>query len=69
MVMEHLMLQTIHMKKNSYPKAGPKKGLKMYNADGMALCSGLFTSAILPAPIARAGEKANPEKKRKIHNV
>lgn len=51
------------------PKDGPRKGLRTYNADGIVLCSFLFISAIVPAPIAKAGEKAIPEKNRRMHNV
>jgi hypothetical protein len=55
--------------RGKYPKDGPRNGLKMYKAVGVALLSALLTSAIVPAPIERAGEKASPAKKRRIHSV
>lgn len=53
----------------SYPNAGPRKGIVIYNPLGVALFSGRWVSAIVPAPIARAGENVIPAKKRRMHRV
>jgi hypothetical protein len=41
----------------------------MYRALGAALCSGLVTSAMLPAPRASAGLNAKPLKNRRMQSV
>jgi len=50
------------------PNAGPRNGLKIYNADGPARFSIKKTSARVPAPIARVGEYARPAKKRRMQS-
>ena len=53
----------------SYPNAGPRKGAMIYKPLGTALSLGACVSAMVPAPIARAGENVIPAKNRRIHNV
>jgi hypothetical protein len=64
-----LVLKTSLRKGVTNPNAGPRNGLKIYKELGPALCSALFVSATVPAPMESAGEKARPAKNLKMHNV
>lgn len=52
----------------AYPREGPRKGIKINIVVGAALCSGLLTSASVPAPIASAGANIRPAKNLKIQS-
>lgn len=44
----------------TYPNEGPRKGLRMYMVVPIARSDGWHVSAMVPAPMARAGEKNMP---------
>lgn len=64
---DQLHIQEAHI--NTYPSAGPKKGMVINSPLGAARSSSLNKSAIVPAPIAKAGENPIPAKNRKMHSA
>ena len=48
----------------TYPKTGPRKGVKMKKHTTNPRFEGVYKSALVPAPILRGGEPKTPAKNR-----
>ena len=48
----------------TYPKTGPRKGVKMKKHTTNPRFAGVYKSALVPAPILRGGEPKTPAKNR-----